>query len=118
MGVWLSLLVGFLLVAGQVCFKLSTQNILGKGSVTIDKALHVAISPLFLLGGLIYVVATAGYLLLLSRYDYTIVQVLVIGGSIVLTFVAGATIFHEKIQLLNLVGLVLFLLGIALIVRR
>jgi drug/metabolite transporter (DMT)-like permease len=93
-------------------FELSRHYLLSRDFVTL------LLSPGVLIGGVIYVVATVLYFGLLAKYPYALVQSLILASSLIFAFLASAFIFHERIGLSQLAGLVLLIGGVWLITHK
>ncbi len=117
----LGLLVAFQLVIGQVLWKigLERQNAdLSLATLMPPKIWSILFSP-YILGGLvIYVAATVLYMGMLSKYEYSAVQGLVVPVSLATAIITASWLFRERISLLNLVGLAFLIIGVLLITRR
>ena len=114
----LSILAALLIVCGQALWKSAVSDVtqvhaslLSAGGVE-----HLLRSPKLYLGALIYIIATLGYIYLLSRYKYFQVQSLVVGGSLVLTLVLASGLFQEHVSVPNVVGVALILFGAVLVI--
>lgn len=75
-------------------------------------------SPRIWIGVFIYICATAVYFLLLSKVKFFSVQVSMTAISIVFSTILAALIFHEKITVVNLVGMMAVLIGLPLVLAR
>ena len=118
---WQGAIVGILLAIGQSLWKqASTQGNfrLSPDFVFSSKMLAFAVSPLVIVGTLLYVVATLVYMAMLARFPYSNVQGLIVTASLVSSFVIARFIFRETFSITNFVGIGLLLLGVFLLTRR
>lgn len=74
--------------------------------------------PYFWLGCIIYAVATALYIYVISKYSYGISYAIIVGYSAVLATVVSTRFFHESIRPVNYLGVMVILLGILLVVKK
>lgn len=109
-----------MIVIGQVLWKIGVEKsdlVTSGGSIFSMQLLKLLISP-YILGGLIsYGVATLMYMILLSKYEYTNLQAVVVSASLAATFLAASLLFSEKISAYNLLGLGFLLIGVLLITK-
>jgi len=106
----LVLAVVILVVSGQVLWKM------GVGGQIHDLAsfLTAIKSLLVLLGAFLYLIATAIWIVMLSRYSYHFVYPL-LSLSFVLALIASRFIFHEEVSWLAWLGVGVICFGITLI---
>jgi drug/metabolite transporter (DMT)-like permease len=117
----LGILVAIQLVIGQTLWKVGAERAHFK--VTPDyllshRAVEFLFSPLVLLGFAIYAIATLLYLGMLAKYEYSLVQGLVVPLSLLMAFGIGRFFFHDKLSIINIIGLLILILGIILATRR
>jgi multidrug transporter EmrE-like cation transporter len=114
-----SIVVALLIVCGQALWKAAVSGVVQKHAqvLSAEGLSQLCRSPRLYLGVLVYGIATIGYILLLSKYKYFQVQSIVVGGSLVITFLVAQVFFHEQAGPANLVGVLLILVGATLIVR-
>jgi len=97
-----------LLVSGQFLWKYA---VLGITTWNLNTIVQVVLSPYFILGGILYVVATGVWLVILSKLPLSIaypVQSL----SYVLAIIGASIFFKESISINQLIGLLLILFGV------
>jgi hypothetical protein len=81
-------------------------------------AMNLLTSPHMWIGGLIYVVATVVYLMLLSKLRFFSVQISMTAIGIVLSTLLSVVLFKEQLSYLNLLGAALVLLGVPFVLTR
>jgi drug/metabolite transporter (DMT)-like permease len=79
---------------------------------------QVLTSPKIWLGIILYIGTTGLYLFLLTKYKFFVIQLTVTGLALVFSTLIAYFIFHEKISLVNIIGLVVVLFGILLVVQK
>lgn len=72
-------------------------------------------SPKVWIGAALYILAIAVYFILLSKYKFFAVQVVMAALAILFSTLLSYFIFHEKISPLNFLGMGLMLSGIVLV---
>lgn len=97
------------LVAG---LNVSGQTLMKMGVATSYVNLYIV------LGLGLYMISTVFYLKLLSITNLSIVFPVVIGLTVVATFLSGVYFFREETTWIHWIGLSMILLGISLIVSR
>lgn len=80
--------------------------------------LNLITSPRIWTGVLLYIAATGVYFTLLSRARFFSVQISMTAVAILLSTLLAAVLFHEKISAVNLAGMLLVLIGLALVLAR
>jgi drug/metabolite transporter (DMT)-like permease len=102
-----------LLVTGQMLWKVSVS---GVTSWNLSTAISTVFSPYFIGGGILYVVATGLWLIILSKMPlsvaYPMQSVCYIVGS-----VAAFFIFKEHINVTQWMGMIVIMLGVFLIAK-
>ena len=109
-----------MIVAGQVLWKVGIEkksDAIDLGTVLSPYIFKIIFSPYILLGVLSYGLATLSYMLLLSRYDYTDLQTVVVSSSLITTFITASLFFDENINPYNLVGIAFLLCGVLFITK-
>ncbi|HSX16790.1 MAG TPA: hypothetical protein VLH86_01675 [Patescibacteria group bacterium] len=117
----LGLFFAGLLVVAQSCWRtaVSSHTALFSGQgLTVSKVIAFAFAPLTLLGIVLYVLATALYMYMLSRYHFSAVQGIVLAFSLILSITIAVVFFHERLTLVNIIGVALLLGGITLLNLR
>lgn len=107
-------------VGGQICLKLSMNAV---GGVTVERlASPLALvgqlfaRPVFWIGMMLYVLALALWLVVLSRFDLSLAYPL-LSLNYVLLVLAGWLIFREPLTMSKVLGTVVICLGIGIIAR-
>lgn len=117
----LSAVVAMLLVAGQSLWKLGVERLptsFGVGMFMSKDVFSFILSPFIIAGFVVYAVATLMYMFLLDKYDYSLIQSLVIPFSLMVAYLVASVFFKEKIALINIAGLGLITIGVILATRR
>ena len=113
--------IGLMIVLGQVLWKIGIEkigDINGIGSLLSGQLTRIVFSPYIIAGVVSYGIATLVYMILLSKYEYTDLQAVVVSSSLIITFIAASALFSEKISYVNLIGLVFLICGVYLITRQ
>jgi len=115
-----TIVLALLLVTAQSCWKLAVNGhtALFAGNVTLGKLVSFVFSPLTLLGMVLYVVATGLYMVLLSRYNFSFVQAMVIPLSLVFSVSIATIFFHDHLSIVNIIGMAVIVVGIILFTLR
>lgn len=116
----LGLTIALLIVTGQVLWKLGLERVdLALSLKTFFTWEFVAIlfSPAILAGIVSYGFATVLFMVLLSKFEYTSLQAVVVSSSLIFTFVAAFILFGEKISVFNIFGLLLLVAGVILVTK-
>lgn len=79
---------------------------------------NIATNPGIWIGGIIYILATAVYLLSLSKNNFFVVQTSMTGLALVFSTIIASLFFHEKITIINLIGVAVVFIGAMLIVQK
>jgi len=114
------LLVAFQIVLGQILWKVGVTRLGGNLNakfVFSAEIFKLILSPYFIAGVISYGMATIMFMLLLSKYNYTNLQAVVVSSSLTLTFIAASILFDEKISMFNLLGFVFLLCGVVLVTK-
>ena len=117
----LGILVAIQLVVGQALWKIGTQQaefILSYDYIASGKILKFIFLPATLIGMIVYASATLMYMGVLSKYPYSAAQGLILPASLIFAFIVARVFFHDRISLINLVGLVILIIGIWLATKR
>lgn len=77
----------------------------------------IIFSPAIIIGFLSYGLATILYMVLLSKFEYTNLQAVVVSSSLLFTFIAASLLFGEKISAVNIFGLLLLLAGVIFVTK-
>ncbi len=117
----LTALVASMIVFAQVLWKLGVESVtyrLDIATLFSRGVFELIFSPFIVVGVIIYGVAAILYMLLLGRYDYSIVQSLVIPLTLIVSYVIASLVFKEKISLINIAGILTIIIGVFLAVKR
>jgi multidrug transporter EmrE-like cation transporter len=123
MQIILSVVVGLLLVLGQSLWKLSIK-LSGVTATSTDKSelvragLSLILHPVFILGCIIYVVATVLYIYGISKYNYGVTYAMIVGCSAIFATIVSASFFGEKMYPINFAGIIVIIIGIALVIKK
>ena len=105
-------------VSSQTIFK-SWSNQLGSQRISAGNALDIFLkilqSPLMLLALIIYGLGFMSWIFLLSRNELSLVYPVVLSINIAVMLIASALIFHESINLVQLLGTFVVIAGIYLL---
>ena len=113
-----SIIFAGLLVTAQSCWKLSVgrnAELFSGHGFGLSKLLNFAFAPLTLAGILLYVIATGLYMYLLSKYQFSTVQAMVITLSLLLSVGIAVAFFGDRLGVVNFLGVGLIVVGIVLI---
>lgn len=102
-----------LLVIGQTMWKIGAEKIEISGFKTI---INVILSPWIIGGGVLYVIATAIWLYLLSKLPLSLIYPLQSVAYIIALFVA-LLVFKEVIPITRWVGVAVILFGVYLVAK-
>src|SRR5438045_2005854 len=94
----LGLLTSLQIVAAQALWKSAVaahQFKLTTSYIFSGEFLGLVFSPAVIFGVLLYASATLTYLALLSKYQFAVVQSLVLTASLIITFLIANFVFHE-----------------------
>lgn len=114
----LTLVAAVVLAGGQALWKTAAvgyPKLITEGIPTFRAAITVLLSPSFIFGAILYVIATLIYLWLFSKYPYYQVQIILVSFSILASLMISRFIFKETFNLVNLVGMLLIIAGAALV---
>ncbi len=116
----LSIFTTFLITSGQVFWKLGFSKI--GGFYVSDQSVpanlfRVLTNPFILAGFAVYIVATAFFMYLLSKYDISLVIPLS-SVSFVFSLLAGVFLFHEDISATRVAGVFVIIVGILLVLKK
>lgn len=107
-----TLIAAVLLVAAQSFWKNASSS-LGV-SLSLKTLYSLIVTPSFLVGALLYVLATLIYIWLFSKYPYFSVQITLITFSVIFTLLVARLVFKEDLILINYLGVPLLVLGVVL----
>lgn len=110
-------LMALLLVSAQAMWGLAIkQDNLMSGSPQ-QITYNLLTSPRIWLGALLYIATTLVYFTVLSRGKFFIVQLSMAAISICLSTLLAAILFKEHVSLLNIIGMVVVILGLAFVIQ-
>ncbi len=118
--VCLSIFTTFLTTSGQVLWKLGFSKIGGfyvPEQTAVGNVLRILSSPFILAGFASYILATAFFMFLVSKYDISLI-VPVSSVSFVFSLAAGFFIFDEPISPTRVVGVFIIIFGILMVLRK
>lgn len=116
----LGLLTALQVVAAQTLWKIGLERVgftPSKDFLLSSQMFSVFTSPLVVLGVLLYVSATICFFAVLSKFDYSQAQTVVVTSSICFTFISAVAIFGENLKPINFLGIACLLLGVFFITR-
>ncbi|MEK6558295.1 MAG: EamA family transporter [Candidatus Margulisiibacteriota bacterium] len=107
-------------VAGQLCLKtgmqqIGTYSLIQKGIVL--QYLKILFNPFVFFGLVLYFTSTLFWLYLISRVPLSFAYPM-LSISYVLVAIASLILFHERISVLNWVGITVILVGVCLIAQE
>jgi multidrug transporter EmrE-like cation transporter len=113
--------VAALLVVGQGLWKIAVNNAhleLTASYLLSRRSLELLGSPFLWAGLTVYAAATVLYMGMLAKYDYSVVQSMVVPLALIVAFIVARFFFNERLSTVNLVGLGVLIIGIILATRR
>ena len=117
----LGLFVAAQLVAGQVLWKIAVKRShfeLSPSYLFSKRVWSLIFSPYLIFGLLVYAFATLLYVGMLSKYEYSSVQAIVVPTSLLIAFLVAYYGFHEKLSGTNIAGVLVLIVGIILVTRK
>lgn len=102
-----------LLVTGQVLWKMAVSNI---DTWSLQAALRLVLSPLFIGGAALYVVATGLWLYVLSKLPLSVAYPSQ-SMSYILAAVLALVLFRETVQPMQWVGMLVIMFGVYLVAK-
>lgn len=104
--------LAILLVSAQAVWVSAIRNQhLIEGSAR-QIAINIISSSMIWMGALIYIFATLIYFVLLSRVKFFSVQISMMSISIIFSTFLAYFLLHEKISVINVLGMVIVLIGL------
>ena len=116
-----TIILAVVLVVAQSCWKLAVDHhasVFSGHGLTVSKVLGFVFTPLTLLGGVLYAVATALYMYLLSRYNFSFVQAMSLPLVLLFSVTVATVFFGDRLSLINFVGAAIIVVGIVLFTLR
>ncbi|MGF6353648.1 drug/metabolite transporter (DMT)-like permease [Paenibacillus sp. 4624] len=101
------------LTSGQVLWKMSVRNI---GNFNLSSLFSVLLSPYFIMGGFLYVMATLIWIYLLTKLPLSTLYPMQ-SLAYVFGLLAGYFIFHEFISFQKIIGVAIILIGVYFIAK-
>jgi multidrug transporter EmrE-like cation transporter len=111
----LGFLFAILLVGGQSLYKVALDNAgfeLSLGFLLSKRMLEFLLSWEFLVGVMLYLLATGINFYMLTRFKFSSIQGLAIPIGLVFSFLAGAWFFKDGISPVNILGLIIIIFGV------
>jgi hypothetical protein len=110
--------VAVLLVTAQATWgsAIKNQRLLEGSLMTV--ASNLITSPRIWAGVMIYIAATGVYFALLAKARFFSVQLTMTATAIILSTLLAAVFFHERLSMINLMGMLLVLVGLGLVMAR
>jgi len=110
----------FLLIFIYILFTVSGLVFMKLGGESFTFSINrtgavVGFNWLSIIGFLFYGISFSLWTLILPKYELNFIVPLVIGIVQILTLITALLVFHEKISLLNLIGIIIVVIGIMLI---
>ncbi len=102
-------------VAGQILFKYGVNK---KFSFSyMSGSINISINWISIIGAMCYVASFLLFLLLLSKYDLSRINPILVGLTYILALVAAVMVLKESITAVQMFGIVFILAGILLILK-
>lgn len=116
----LGVITALQVVAAQTLWKIGLERTgfqPTKQFLLSTQLLEAIFSPLVLLGIILYISATISFFALLSKFEYSQAQTIVVASSITFTFLSAVVIFNEQLKFINMLGILCLFGGVLLITR-
>ena len=104
------------LVGGQALWKIGLGEVLKNPES--NKIIGALTSLPIITGLVIYGLATALFMYVITKYKYGTSYTLIVAFSLIGATLVSSLYFHEKLLRVNLIGIVLILIGAILVIRR
>ena len=117
--VLLVLLFSFLIVTGQVLWKLAIDKnggLINSDSTNIQNILNLLLSPYMLSGVVIYMCATVFWMYLLGEYEYSFIYPMS-SMTFVMSLFFASYVFDEEITLYKIIGVLVIMLGVFIVTK-
>ena len=117
--VLLVLLFSFLIVTGQVLWKLAIDKnggLINSDSTNIQNILNLLLSPYMLCGVVIYMCATVFWMYLLGEYEYSFIYPMS-SMTFVMSLFFASYVFDEEITLYKIIGVLVIMLGVFIVTK-
>ena len=102
-------------VAGQILFKYGANKRFSFSY--ISGSINISISWISIVGAMCYVASFLLFLLLLSKYDLSRINPILVGLTYILALAAAVMILRESITVVQIFGIILILAGILMILK-
>ena len=115
----LVLLFSFLIVTGQVLWKLAIDKnggLINSDSTNIQNILNLLLSPYMLCGVVIYICATVFWMYLLGEYEYSFIYPMS-SMTFVMSLFFASYVFDEEITLYKIIGVLVIMLGVFIVTK-
>lgn len=101
-------------VGGQVLFKIGSNK--GMNIAIKEGSFDCSVNLLCIAGAMSYVISFLLFLVLLSKFNLSKINPILVGVSYILSMIASVTILQEKISLIHGIGITFIFAGIMVIV--
>ena len=115
----LVLLFSFLIVTGQVLWKLAIDKnggLINSDSTNIQNIFNLLSSPYMLSGVVIYMCATVFWMYLLGEYEYSFIYPMS-SMTFVMSLFFASYVFDEEITLFKIIGVLIIMLGVFIVTK-
>lgn len=112
-----SFITSLIIITAQILWKKASSSggPIELSNINKDLLIDLFFSTYFIVGTLLYVVGVFLFVWLLSKYQFSTVQITITSLTIVLGLIVAGVIFKEEINILDMVGVILIVLGIFLV---
>lgn len=102
-------------VGGQVLFKYGTNR---NFMFTFDNGIIcLSVNWMSIFGGGCYIISFVLFLLLLSRYNLSRINPILVGMTYILTFIASIFILKESVTGIHMLGIIMIFIGVLLLLN-
>lgn len=114
---WLLIIIYILLsVGGQILFKYGANK---KFEISVSSGvISGSINWICFAGVVCYAFSFFLFLYLISKYDLSSINPLLVGMTYVLSLVCALTVLHEKVNLTQGIGIAVIFIGVLLVTKR
>ena len=115
----LVLLFSFLIVSGQVLWKLAIDKnggLINRDYTAIQNFWNLLLSPYMLFGIGIYMFATVFWMYLLGEYEYSFIYPMS-SMTFVMSLFFASYVFDEEITLYKIIGVLIIILGVFIVTK-
>lgn len=114
---WYLILVCSVCAAGSNFLLRVCINHVGDFRFNFDSFSHLATQPLFFVGVFLYSIATVGWFRVIATEPLSLAYPIMISGTFFLITIGAVILFHENLNLYNILGLGLIVVGIFFVGR-